>query len=405
MNPIDVNFLVRPIDTLYFGPPRSFSAGENHRGKSIFPPTPNTFQGIVRARLLQAADPPLDLQNWSVSARSERESLVGSPEKLPGDWLLRGPFPAITRTSFHEDLEIPQLEPWVATPRFLMSQSNKTGDVPVIARPVSSTHPRLNDLGASYILFGDPRRNILRSIGGWIGPDNLYFALTGKGSWKREQHSPDYPPFVFPEPNPGVAIDGKTGTARHSLLYFLETLRFKEGSGLMGNFSGTVDNRIPPDALISGTGYVGRKGRLVAFEQAADLHPKWQEIMKGEHLPHSVGEDDRFWLINLTPAALAEPGIPEKNPAASGHAGFEIVASLTGKPLYLGGYSMATGKSRPNRAYAPAGSAWWIKIKGRNDNERARILRSLNNANILANEAEASFGFGHCIVGISKYDY
>ena len=402
MDYIDVNFLIRPIDTVYFGPPRSFSASENHRERSLFPPVPNTFQGMVRAKLLQAVHPPLDLHDWSDQARAKRESLVGTPERLPGNWRLKGPLPAIIREAFHEDLEISQLEPWIPAPNFLMSKSGNAVDAPVIATPVSSTHPGLNDLGASTILFGDPQREILSSMGGWIGPDNLYFALTGKGNWKKEQHSPDYPPFISVEANPGVAIDSRTGTARHSLLYFLETLRFKNGSGLMGVFSGTVNSRIREDALIYGTGAAGRKGRLVAFEKAPDLHPKWQDIMNGGHLPGSVEEDDRFWLVNLTPATLVKPGIPEKNPAVSGHAAFEILASLTGKPVYLGGYSMATGKSRPNRPYAPVGSAWWIKIKGGDDKDRAKVLRSLNNVNLLANEAEASFGFGHCVVGISK---
>ena len=404
MNRINSTFLIRPMDPVYFGPPRSFSAGENHRGKSVFPPSPNTFQGLVRSRLLQAVSPPLDLQDWSESSRQERESLVGGPDGLPGDWSLKGPFPGIFHKISRDYLEEPLFEPWVQTPNFLFRSANKDESPPLIATPISSTHPAMNDLGHKQILFGDPRREFLKPLGGWIGPDNLYFALTGKGKWISEQHSKEYPPFVSLEPSPGVAIDKNTGAAAHSLLYFLETLRFQSGSGLMGSFTGTVADSIPPDALVSGVGTAGRKGRLVAFEPVKHIHGKWQKIMEGEHLPDAVDENARFWLINLTPAQLDEPCTPFLNlPPTAGNATVEILASLTGKPICLGGYAMATGKSRANRTYVPPGSAWWIRIKGgKDDEDRALFLKSLNNANILINNKEASFGFGHCIVGLSK---
>ncbi len=389
------------METVYFGPPRSFSAGENHRGISVFPPAPNTFQGLIRSRMLQAALPPLDLHDWSEKARREREELVGGPDVLPEGWNLKGPFPARMKNAPNaEKWEEPWAEPWVHTPRFLLKPGDDPDAPPVAAAPVLSAHPGINDCQTGGRLFGNPGQDALTPLHGWIGPDNLYFALTGRGNWDKKQFALKYPPFVVPEMQPGLAIDREKGTAAPSLLYFLETLRFSFRSGLMGYFSGTVSERIPDDALHSGTGTAGRKGRRVAFDKMTRIHPSWNMLMEGRHLPDRVGEEDRFWLLSLTPCRISGPAEPMIKPSLPGGVSMEILAALTGPPVYFGGYAMATGRSRPNQAYAPAGSTWWFALNGGNEKERAAALDTLNNSHALAGERESSFGYGHCLVGI-----
>ncbi|MEZ5584375.1 MAG: hypothetical protein R3F37_17915 [Candidatus Competibacteraceae bacterium] len=60
----------------------------------------------------------------------------------------------------------------------------------------------------------------------------------------------------------------------------------------------------------------------------------------------------------------------------------------------------ASGHSRPNRAYVPAGSAWWITLEGGDETRRAAALRLLNNAHVLGEPKEAAFGYGHTLVGL-----
>ena len=84
------DFLVRPLDTVWFRGPRPFVAGEDSSDPGLFPPTPWTFQGLVRTHLLLAALPgDLDLAD-----RRTIIELVGPPDRLPEGWRLEGPFPA-----------------------------------------------------------------------------------------------------------------------------------------------------------------------------------------------------------------------------------------------------------------------------------------------------------------------
>jgi hypothetical protein len=60
----------------------------------------------------------------------------------------------------------------------------------------------------------------------------------------------------------------------------------------------------------------------------------------------------------------------------------------------------ARGRSRPNHAYAPPGSAWLIEILTASNDLRRETLQRLNNAHPLGDPEEARFGFGHTLIGI-----
>ncbi len=47
-----MNVFIEPSDVLLFRDGRPFSAGEGHRARSLFPPTPNTMQGVIRSKVL-----------------------------------------------------------------------------------------------------------------------------------------------------------------------------------------------------------------------------------------------------------------------------------------------------------------------------------------------------------------
>jgi hypothetical protein len=399
MNRVECFFMMRPLEPLYFGPPRSFSAGENHYSMSQFPPSPFAFQGLIRSHFLRSVKPPLDLDDWSQQAVTERERLVGPTDAMPPGWQLKGPFPARIETNADPwALHDVFASPWVPTPGFLMGECNQ----PVFARPIMSSHKGINDLGDEVSLLGRPELGALSSIGGWIGPNNLLYALSGgkNGEWDPHEYGSLYPPFVRQEFQPGVAIDPDTGSSLHGMLYALEALRFSDGSGLLGWFSGSTDERIPVDVFERGVLGAGRKRRVALMDKIGSVHPAWQELLEGRHLPNRVKENDDFWLFSLTPAKMTDvltPGLKVSLPPA-----LEIVfkGAITKPPITLGGYQMATGQSRSNRPYLPAGSVWLFQLKGADAETRAEVLRMLNDAPALDYDCENRFGFGHTLVGI-----
>jgi CRISPR-associated protein Cmr3 len=392
----DLRFLITPSEPVLFGPPKSFVAGEAHRITSQFPPSPLTFQGIIRTRLLLGADPAIDLH--APEAASEVAALVGKPSELPPGWQIRGPFPARRGKD--------GVEPWIPTPRFLLGQSSE----PLHAQIIESDHPGRNDLagGAQPVLLGRPDREGTEPRGGWIGPANLRFAL-GRGAnsnWDETQWQPIKPPFVKDELQPGLAIDRTKGAARHGLLYFAEALRFdpdfeKHPSGLFGELRATLSPPLDAAALAAGSGQLGRKGRLGRFSVVEVLHPDWEHVMNGDHLPGEVADDMLFWLVAITPVRLSDPTAPSLDAAVPSGVSVRFVAALTGRPMPLGGYQLAKRGVRPTRLYVPAGSAWLFQVSGGLSAGRAAALRALHGRHPLGPRQEAAMGFGHTLVGIA----
>lgn len=405
MTSISCSFLLKPLEPLYFGGPSSFGAGEKHVGISEFPPTPFAFQGLLRSHLLRSiSNPTLDLNDWSDAAKNERKKFVGDPGSLPEGWQIQGPYPAIQKKLKNEfGLDDVVMEPWVPTPRFLLLHEL----LPLHARPVISVHPGINDLGTKpgnnrLLLLGRPEENALSPLGGWIGPENFFSALTGEETapWDRNQFRESFPEFIKIEHQPGVAINSETATAEPGKLYMLKALRFSGNSGLAGWFSGNVDGRIPTDPFSRGAAGAGRKGRVALFEDIAKLHPAWEKVASGKHLPDKVEENDSFWLVAVSPVRLKNPAEPEISSHLPPDISLVVRGALTGPPVIAGGYQMATGQSRLNKPYLPAGSAWLFQLKGGDPQKRAKALRSLNNAHKLGPSNEGRFGFGHTFVGI-----
>lgn len=396
-------FLVEPAEPVVFGPPKSGFAGEAHRVASQFPPSPRTFQGLVRTRLLLGADPPLDLA--AQASASAIADLVGPPGSLPDGWQLSGPFPAAPDETPTDGDQSPPLCPWVPAPRFLLACSRQDRRPLFARRILCPSHPVLSDLGDADATpsLGRPEEGAVSPLGGWIGPANLRAALEGEASeslWDPNQWAPRRPPFVRTEMQPGLAIDPQTGTARHDALYFAQALRFAPGSGLFGRLDGPLAAGLSAQSLTQGAVQAGRKGRLAAFRPVPSLHPDWAHVMQGRHLPETVNwDEERFWLVALTPAFLTDPGQPLDRFTASGGVTVIVEAALTGASMTVGGFEMVSGRPRPNRLYVPAGSVWLIRLDGSTPEARAAALRALNNHHILGDPTEAAMGFGHTLVG------
>jgi CRISPR-associated protein Cmr3 len=94
---------IRPTDVWLFRDGRPFSAGD-HRATSLFPPTPFTLQGAVRAKVLLESKAPLDDYAYAskeeITGREENDATrrvvleIGSPSNGYGRLKLRGPIVA-----------------------------------------------------------------------------------------------------------------------------------------------------------------------------------------------------------------------------------------------------------------------------------------------------------------------
>lgn len=413
MSGLGIGFLLRPMDWVAFGPPRANAAGETHNRATDLP-YPTAFQGVVRTALLAASGD--DLSDRSLAAQSARDALVGGPSSLLPGWQLRGPFFTEIATAAGGVIA----RPWLPAPRFLLGTRAK----PLIAAP-ANTPPvdggpaAVNDLSpdAEPILLARPSEGETDPIGGWLSPSGLRSALSGAsalGPLRPRDHAPGWPSFVRRDRVTGLEINDVTGAAEDSMLYFADVLRFRYPSGIAGFLDAPLPPRIPRDALSRGDmATCGWRSRPAVLEALPRLDPDFEILLRGEHLPQSVAEDQGFFLVALTPLQCGKEEIAhgaierDVTRLPSWPAGVRIcvMASLTGPRRVIGGLEMASMRPRPNRSYWEAGSAWLFTLRGGGEGERgasarARALQALNDAHALGPREEASFGYGHTLVGV-----
>ncbi|MBF0108893.1 MAG: hypothetical protein HQL76_06950 [Magnetococcales bacterium] len=426
-------FMLRPLEPVLFGQPRTRNAGDDHGFSSGFPPSPFAFQGAVRTHLLQSAVPALNLDDWSRHARDERERLIGGPDRLPAGWQLQGPLIANIQKSENG----PVVAPWVPVPRFLLRDpERKRAPRPTKVIRLQETEGLTSAVHATQsLLFGRPDEDWSEPLSGWIGPDNLLWALAGKGTWhsKDHVHTP-LPPGVQEEDHTGLALDPRTRTAEHGMLYTMKSLRFGGNAVLLGCLRGELAPRIPVDALHRGVVGLGFRRVLGAFEPAPRFHPSWETLLRGDHLETLAQQDEGYgWLLPLTPTDWTEtdlrhptdsppaterpqePDCTEKDPprlARVFHAARSLgvtfcpQAWLCRRQVLVGGYRMAQGTTRPTRGMIPAGSVLHFTLKGANETARLEFLKTLHNANLAAaREEDAAFGFGHVLVGLGPEEW
>jgi CRISPR type III-B/RAMP module-associated protein Cmr3 len=395
-------FFIRPLESLFFGPPHSFSAGEAHHSRSLFPPPISAFQGFIRTAILRAVSPSLDLNDNSPSARAMRAGIVGNADRLPDMWQLHGPYPAQTT----QDADEEKLIPWLPTPLILLRGANR---IPLYAHWLDNAQGGISDISdVQFRPLGRPELDGMKPLGGWCSAENLLNIVKGSAEfeWKADDWKSNFPRFVKCEDQAGLALERRkerqrSVTSRHGMLYFQKRLRLETNAGFVGGLKAILPSNIEIDALNGGTDIWGRKGRPVSLEirQEEAFCRAWHDLLSGNHLPEQVSSNSLFWLITLTPVAVDNPLDPK--PRLGGNISFETLAALPGSPINLGGYDMTSGRPRENLNYLPAGSSWLFRLKGEDQTSRLRALHSLNNAFPLGSKISAAFGYGHTLVGIA----
>ncbi|MBN1607872.1 MAG: hypothetical protein JW940_14640 [Polyangiaceae bacterium] len=394
-------FLVEPIDTIWLGGGVPAAAGAGDTTSTAFPPTPWTFQGVVRARLLFATAGSDGVQSFS---RSRIEQLVGMSDALPVGWALRGPLVVHTR---RDRAGLPYLEPWVRCPHGLLRRPPTDAiEAPTRAWPISeqaskamlSGSSRDPDAAAPLAGFLGPVE--LRPLRGWITLSGLRWALTGQGEWTESDYyhfSTNLPPVVEPEVRVGIELDSSTGTARDQALYTGTHHRFAPSAGLFGRLVWD-QAEIPGDALRTGTAPLGRKGRLVRFESAS-LPPALDAFIDGEHLGAAELPNGKLGLrvVLLTPTPCTREGLPCALPELS-EGTINLVAAM---PVFgaLGGFDRARNGPRPVRRVLLPGSAWLFEIEGGTADGRTDAARRLAGCTRFQTSDMERFGFGLRVAG------
>ncbi|MGF1643891.1 MAG: type III-B CRISPR module-associated Cmr3 family protein [Thiotrichales bacterium] len=408
-----LEIVVTPLAPLFFGEPRSRSAGEAHHGRTLFPPPIQSWQGLVRTHVLRAAGDPSDLKRQGVIA-----DIVGQPDRLPDGWQLYGPFPA--------NADDGVVTPWFPVPRILLRRGNaRPGQSRFIyARELTEPDSDCDDetkmlsSHGNLALTGRPELEATALNSHWCDAPTLLHILGGTASDPKLQLTlcKGWPPFIQDEVQPGLALESigngvRSAAARHGMLYFLRQMRLNDDSMFVGGLWGNLNAHIDSDQLSSSQGEWGGKSRAVWVEMneretaSRRFHPDWAKLIDGAHLKAApASEEQRYWLTLLKPVVLEQPMDPRPRLEGLDQVRFVVESANIGRPETLGGYDYVGRKPRDNTQAIPAGSSWLFHLSGGSESLRLRALRQLNNGFVLGDPEAARFGYGQTLVGLAAPD-
>lgn len=396
---------LRPVDRLYFGPPRGQPAGEIHGGRSEFPPSPHTVAGILRTHVLRDAERRGALAHAlgdpSPAAKHARAELVGVRDRLAASWRLGPTLPA-------QQAKNGRVMPWLAIPRCLAWPRDGEPGFPRCVRWPTDGQPAFfsDDSRSRRLWFapppGPPREDAPR----WLAAADLHAVLGGTIPPGIGKASGPLPPFVHREAWTGLVVDDPTRRAKDGLLYTLSMLRFEHGSGLVTWAEVPRRDGLDPDALRRGVARAGSKGHLVHFEEAA-IDPAWADLMQppafedsqARVAPHAT--ETRALLYLATPVRMPDYRNPALTlrPAAPAALTVTVLAAFVDEPIYIGGLDSVSMTPQDNRQHVAPGSCWFLSVSGGTLGERAAWLRSLHATHTLAEPDAAAFGYGLTLIG------
>jgi CRISPR-associated protein Cmr3 len=372
---------IEPQDVWLFRDGRPFDAGVDHGARSLFPPTPNTVQGIIRSRYLVEQD--VDFQEYA--DRDSALQTVGEAIGWPGDGYgrmrLRGPL--VSRW----DEGNQTLVRYVPLPADVV----KVGNDHRLLRPLKISLTRANwpDNGLLPLWLGSlTDDDVPKEAKGWLSEKTLpdYLADTPSANLSVEH---DDALFVR-EGRFGVGIASRHKRPEEGLLYQVEFIRPRSNVGLAVELNGVA---LAPSGLLR-MGGESRAGRFWTVVPSA---------LPGQTTPGPDADGQtRFRLIFLTPARFEGGWQPQGGDwSAFFDAPVTLKAAALPRARPIGGARVDKHSQRDGnfqkvmRRYVPSGSVYFFESEGAVTPRKSYFTDD---------DAEGQIGFGLAIFGQWNYE-
>lgn len=325
---------IRPRDVWMFRDSKPFSAGQSFVARSMFPPTPQTVQGVIRSHFLETNR--VDLAAYA-QRRVERRILemIGGPAAglAPADigsLTIRGPFVA--------RMEGKSVVRYYRAPLDLLY--NKPSEKFSVLRPAA----REPDF-ASWVPFDGWRPLDGGSEGfgeaeGWLTQPQFDTYLKGQVSSLGQLTASDT--LFRYEDRPGLSVSHRTRTNVESLYYRARFVRPEEGVGLLVQVS--------PDLFEQPAGpiAIGGESRFGQYEVVNFVETPSKPL-------------GRLRVVLLTPAYFTGGTFPSESNWSPWVGSGRLISYVTGKAQHISGWDVARKQPKPLRHYIPAGSVFFFE--------------------------------------------
>lgn len=326
-----MKLFLQPEDVWLFRDGRPFTAGGDHRARSLFPPLPSTVQGMLRSHHLLAV-----CRNVALSDKQAVRDAVGDATHFPPGFRLRGPFLA------REESEGGARRIW----RYFPLPEDATGEDGTFQALAPGPREEVVCSSCPTPRLLQEKALAKREGEWWLREDEMLKYLRGEAV-----HAVRGDRLYLRESRFGIAQDAARRTVAEHMLFEVEYIRPCEGVGLYVEVEGLEG--WPQQGTLA----AGGEHRAARFRQV-DVGP-----LPSQPLPQ------RFKLYLATPTFFDrgwQPGDWGRFFEGSTPA---LQAAAIGRYRSLGGFDLAADPKdarahKASRRYVPAGSVYFFESEG-----------------------------------------
>jgi CRISPR-associated protein Cmr3 len=395
-----MQIFIEPSDVLLFRDGRPFSAGEGHRARSIFPPTPNTIQGVIRSKILadrcgryqQYRDGCLDCSEQNNCTIPDE---IGKPDKNGrgnyGKMNLKGAliskyheskltayFPIPADVVQVKDKDNPAAEPKLEYLQPLRLQQNPPGQ---------------NDLAHDLSLLWTSETKPVEAISDYFTHQELQKYLLGEIPTDFMKTSKLYER----ESRFGIEVDNSKQIVQEGRLYQTEFIRCDKNIGLYVEIDGIQRLSDDPNSQLVA---IGGENRVASYSEVNQID--WGDLQK--QLISKLKVSAGFKLYLATPTVFKQGWLPEWIDSLNfigNYHGIEVklVATAIGRYQTIGGWDVAYNRPKPTNRAVSAGSVYYFTT----DASPEDIFKVFHWQNFADDNDDARIGFGLGLIGTWNY--
>jgi len=363
-----VRIFIQPTEALLFRTGHPFNAGENNYAETLFPPTPETLQGAIRATIATHWDPEKTLAE--AFQQEELVALIGNQEHY-GRFCITGSTPGRRAASASVGAPVERLFPLPAH----LWREEEEGQRQVRLKPAPAAGVSTNLPDDMHLLYPErPAQSRLEAMKGWLTESGLQVTLHAQGEIAAGDIVENNELYVN-EMRVGIAIDGATKTTAEGMLYQAHMIRMNADPGASFVYGFVVDIRLLAADVRSQKNAAhrqfiddGETQRLLRLPDhgwlllGGERKAAYFEVIAPASIEHS-SEPARSGnlLYFATPAALARGW----QPAAWANPLSRPVAIASERFQPIGGWQLTPGsgggRSKVTRRCVPAGSVYFFR--------------------------------------------
>lgn len=370
-----MKIFIEPNDVLMFRDGKPFSAGDDHYARGIFPPSPSTFYGAIRSKILSEKYPKYEGYSRSGNIPADVKEEIGTPTSPGGltitNFLLAKKINGIITPVFPIPKDVVRLKEEKTI--FILKPDNE------LAGKIR-TNISFNSITPLWLRNEKP----VEEADGFIYQDMMEKYLQGVVP----DELIDTDDLYQKDARVGIKKDRIRKSAATGYLYSVEYFRLKEDVGFVVELSRVKS--LPKEGLLR----LGGDHRSAFYKETAFQMPDMEAIKR------KAKDIKRFKLILLTPAIFKNGWFPDWIKSESGVGdvngiSLKLVSAAIGRPIPVGGFDLVKGMPKEMRKAVPQGSVYYFEIqKGTSIDEIFKTfwLKSIS-------EERQKEGFGITIIG------